>query len=206
MNKKILNATLVAAIILVIILVIVKTNRFKDTIKYNGINYILLEYNFDIFTYNYNGNIYYEEDTIHPVFHKEYDVVYFNGDLFIKSNQIKKATKYYQQDKNYDWYIVFDNGEDEIKKSININDKELSSLYKIEEQEKKYTIVFNDIEMFADLLKVSKDGLVQGVTTLAKVKGNWYYKTEIMTDNDREYVLNIPKTLNEKIISIGADL
>ena len=60
--------------------------------------------------------------------------------------------------------------------------------------------------MFADILKVSKDGLVQGVTTLAKVKGNWYYKTEVMTDDDREYVLDIPKTLNEKIIRIGADL
>lgn len=206
MNKKILKIVLVATIIFVVIFINIKNNKFKDTVKYNGNSYILLEYNTDIFTYNYNGNIYYEEDTIHPVSHKEYNVVYFNGDLFIKNDQVKKATKYYQQDKNYDWYIVFDNGENEIKKSINISDKELSSLYKIEEQEKKYTIVFDDIEMFADILKVSKDGLVQGVTTLAKVKGNWYYKTEIMTDNDREYVLDIPKTLNEKIISIDINL
>lgn len=56
--------------------------------------------------------------------------------------------------------------------------------------------------MFADILKISKDGLVQGIVTLAQVDGKWYYKTEIMTDDDREYVIKIKESLNEKINKI----
>lgn len=53
--------------------------------------------------------------------------------------------------------------------------------------------------MFADIMKVSKDGLVQGITTLARVDGDWYYKTEKMTEDDKEYVVGIGDTLNKKI-------
>ena len=80
-----------------------------------------------------------------------------------------------------------------------ISANELDFLYNIENIDKKDTIVFDDIENFADILKVSKDGLVQGVTLLALVNGNWYYKTEIMTDDDREYVVKIVDSLNKKI-------
>ena len=39
--------------------------------------------------------------------------------------------------------------------------------------------------MFCDIVKISKDGLVQGLIVLAKVDDNWYYKTEVMTDDDQ---------------------
>ena len=60
----------------------------------------------------------------------------------------------------------------------------------------------DDIELFADILKVSKDGFVQGITTLALVEDNWYYKTEVMTEDDREYVIPIDERLNKKISSL----
>ena len=153
----------------------------------------------DIFTYNHNSNNYYEEDIIHPVIHIKWDTIYFNGDLFILDKQVKKATKYYADDKNYDWYIVFDNEDSEVKKSISISKNELSYLYNMEEIERKNTITFDEIDKFADILKVSKDGLVQAIVTLAQVDDHWYYKTEIMTDDDREYVVKIIDSLNTKI-------
>ena len=72
-------------------------------------------------------------------------------------------------------------------------------LYNIENEERNDTITFSEIEKFASILKISKDSLVQGIITLVQVKEYWYYKTEIMTDDDREYVIKLPKSLNDKI-------
>jgi hypothetical protein len=113
--------------------------------------------------------------------------------------QVNEATKYYSNDDNYEWFIVFDIEDNELKKGISINEKELDSLYNLDNEKRGKTIVFDDIEMFADVLKVSKDGFVQGVTTIAMVDGNWYYKTEVMTDDDREYVIKLSDSLSEKI-------
>ena len=85
MNKnliKILISVLCIAIIVLIFVVMIKRNKNIDTILYEGKTYVLLEYNMDIFTYNHNSNKYYEEDIVHLIYHKKWDVVYFNGDLF----------------------------------------------------------------------------------------------------------------------------
>ena len=60
--------------------------------------------------------------------------------------------------------------------------------------------------MFCDIVKISKDGLVQGLIVLAKVDDNWYYKTEVMTDDDREYVIKLSKLLSEKINDLIVNL
>ena len=112
---------------------------------------------------------------------------------------MKKAIKYYTNDDNYDWYIAFDDGDNIYKKSISIDKEDLFYLYNIEDNKDKLTITFDDIDMFADILKISKDGLTQGIVTLALVEGNWYYKTETMTDDDREYVVKMSDSLNKKI-------
>lgn len=203
MSKTILKISIIIISFIVILVFCGLINKKSniDTIKYDGKTYVLLEYNMDIFTYNHNNsnNMYYEEDVIHLVPHKKWNVVYFNGDLFILDKQVKKATKYYTDDYNYNWYIVFDDGDKVYKKNISLNKEELVYLYNIEDNKDKLTITFNDIDMFADILKISKDELTQGVVTLAQVDGNWYYKTEIMIDDDKEYVVKMSDSLNKKI-------
>ena len=210
MSKNLIKIFLVIVVLAVGILaliVTIKIDKSIDTIKYNGKTYVLLEYNMDIFTYNHNNsdNKYYEEDVIHPIVHKKWDIIYFNGDLFILNSQIKNATKYYNYDDNYNWYIVFEDNDLDINKNISISRDELVYLYDIEDIKDKITITFNDIDMFADILKITKDGIVQGIVTLAQVDGDWYYKTEIMTDDDREYVIRIKESLNEKINKLVAE-
>jgi len=198
MKKKVVGFVIVIILLVFTTFIFIRKDdkKFVDSVVYNGNTYILLEYNSDIFTYNFNSNNYYEEDIIHPVSHDKWDVVYFNGDLFVLDKQNKKAIDYYADDKNYNWYIVFD---DDIEKTISITLSELDYLYDIEDFEKKETIVFDDIEMFASILKVSDDELVQGIITLARVNNKWYYKTEVMTDDDREYVVEVIESLNDKI-------
>lgn len=201
MNKKLIKILIIfiAAIIILLFTFIKNNNKFIDTVRYDKKNYVLLEYNRDVFTYYHNSNTYYEEDVIHPVKNNKWDIVYFNGDLFVFDKEVKKAIQYYKDDKNYEWYVVFDNEDIEIKKAISISKEEITYLYNLNECEKSKTIVFDDIGEFASILKLSKDGLVQAIITLAQVDGIWYYKTETMTDDDREYVIKITDSLNKKI-------
>lgn len=199
MNSKRIWIIIVVIVGVLLFVMCLYNNRNLDTIEFNNRTYVLLEYNADIFTYNYNRNSYLAEDEIHHISSNKWDTVYFNGDLFILKNQVRKATKYYKDDNNYNWFIVFDGEDNQIRKSVSINKEELKHLYDIEDYYDNITITFDDIECFSDILKVSKDGLVQGVVTLARVDGIWYYKSEVMTDDDREKVIKVFDSLNDKI-------
>lgn len=203
MKKQLFKVLVILAfIILFIVFFLIKNNnQFRDTITYKGKTYVLLEYNADIFAYHFNSNNYYEEDIIHPVFHNKWDIIYFNGDLYILDSQIKKATEYYSNDKNYKWFVVFDD-EYEKKIPISINKEELEYLYKLETIEKKQTMTFDDIKQFSNIAKKSEDGLVKALIDLVHYEDSWYWKSEIMTNDDKEYIIKIPDSLSNKIFSL----
>jgi len=191
-------------LILFVVLVCLKnnSNEFEDTVSYDGKTYVLLEYNMDIFTYNFNSNVYYEEDIIHPVSHSKWDFVYFNGDLFVLDSQVDEVTKYYADDDNYDWFIVFEKDDSLVRVPISIDDMELKYLYNMENVERSKTIVFDDIKQFVDITKESKDGFVQALINLVYYEDSWYWKTEVMTDNDEEYVIDLPESLCNKVFDL----
>ena len=200
MNKKVKYILLFFIVLFIILIgIFIADNKYVDTVKYKGNTYALLEYDSDNFTYYHNSDDFYEEDIVYPVSHNKWNVVYFNDDLFVLDKEVKVAKKYYSNDNNYNWFIVFDSDDSDVKKSISLTKNELKNLYNIERSKKKIDITFDEINKFGDLLKVSKDGLVQGIVTLAQVDGNWYYKTEVMTDDDKEIVIELEKTLNDKI-------
>ena len=202
--KKIFNKNVIVLLLsfVMIICLILKQESFKDTISYKGKTYVNLEYNMDIFTYGFNSNEYYEEDIIHPIKHKKWDAVYFDGDLYILDKQVKEAKKYYKDDNNYEWFIVFDINDEEVKKSISISKEELKYLYDIENKSRKETMKFDDIKEFASIMKISKDNAVYALISLANYKDSWYYKTEVMNDNDEEYIIDLPESLNKKILDL----
>ena len=194
----------VVVILFILIIVILSFLFIKDdneTIKYKNKTYKLLEYSSDIFTYNFNNteNQYLEVDAIHPIKQDKFDIVYFNGDLFVLDKQVDSAIKYYSNDDNYNWYVDFGIDDEIIRKDILLSKEDIKYLYKLEDAKKSKTIVFDDINMFCDIVKISKDGIVQGLIVLAKVDDNWYYKTEVMTDDDQEYVIKLSNSLSEKI-------
>lgn len=197
-NKNIL-IILILTIFISVVLTIFKDKEELDTITYKNNTYVLLEYNMDIFNYDLNKNNYYEEDIIHPIPNKKWNVVYFNGDLFILDKQVKEATKYYQDDNNYEWYFIVDEEETEKEFSIPINNKELKYIYDMDNMKKITSLTFNDIEKMGTLKKVSKDGFISAIICLANYNDSWYYRTEIMNEKDEEYIIVLPETLNKKI-------
>ena len=61
------------------------------------------------------------------------------------------------------------------------------------------TMTFDDIKKFVDIVKVSKDGFMEAIINTVNYKDSWYWKTEIMTDNDEEYIIPLTDSLNNKI-------
>ncbi|MBQ9072742.1 MAG: hypothetical protein IJY25_06255 [Bacilli bacterium] len=212
-NRSVIIILIVFILILVgcIMLVVAKkeSKNLSDTVSYKGKTYVNLEYNTDIFTYGFNSNDYYEEDMIHHITHDKWDIVYFNGDLFVLDKQVDEAIKYYSNDNNYEWFIIFDKDESEIKVPIYISKEELKYLYNMENMEKNETMKFEEIKQFASITKISKDKLVYSIISLAYYKDSWYWKTEIIDDNQEdnyEYVIILPDTLNKKIFDLARDI
>jgi len=207
-NKKsfiLLITFILIALISVVIGLCIKKEKFRDVVYYKGKPYVNLEYNMDIFTYGFNGNDYYEEDIIHPINNEKWDAVYFNGDLFIIEDQVEEAKEYYANDKNYEWFIVFDKDDTELSVPITITKKELKYLYSMDDMDRNETMTFEDIKQFASITKISKDKLVYSIISLAHYKDSWYWKTEIMDDNQEdnyEYIIKLPESLNKKIFEL----
>ena len=141
MKKKVV-VILFIVIIVILSFIFIKDNT--DTIKYKNKTYKLLKYSSDIFTYNFNNteNQYLEVDAIHLIKHDKFDIVYFNGDLFVLDKQVNSTIKYYSNDDNYNWYVDFGIDDEIIRKDILLSKEDIKYLYKLEDAKKNKTIIF----------------------------------------------------------------
>ena len=207
MKKSILKTFIIIAAVFILCCIAVvitkKGGQHRDIVRYEGKTYELLEYNMDIFTYFYNSNEYLEVDEVHPVSSESFDAVYFDGDIFIDEKQVGKAKKYYADDKNYSWFVAFDKNDSVVKMPLHITSDELEYLYNMENAQKREAFTFDDIEMFSSIVKESRDGFIFALTTLARCSDKWYWKTEIMNDNNEEYMVPLPETLNRKLSELS---
>ena len=208
MNEKLLKTIIFTlAVIMIFLTVLLTFKKFipspSDTISYNGKTYVYLEYNMDIFCYDFNGNGgYFEVDEICPVEHDKWDAVYFNGDLFVVKDQVKEAIAYYADDNNYKWSFILDIDDSEVEIPISINKEELKYLYNMEDMKREETMLFSEIQKFGTIKKTSHDNFISAIICLAYYKDSWYWRTEtidISQAGDPEYVIPLPKSLNNKI-------
>ena len=202
-NKNCILKLLILFIVIFIFCFLIKGNfNDVDSYEYRGNNYILLEYNTDIFTYNFISDDYYEVDEIYPISHKKWDMIYIEGDLFILDSQVDKATKYYADDKNYNWIFTIDVGDNVEEYSISLSDDEIEYLYNMDNIRREHSLLFDDIEKMGSIKKVSKDNTISALITLGYSNNIWYWRTEVIDvskENDPEYVIALPKSLNNKI-------
>jgi len=194
-----------------IVLIMTRKRDFRDTVTHNEKTYVYLETNMDIFNYDFNNinNNYYEVDIIHKIPHDKWDMIYFNGDLFVYEKEVKKAIEYYKDDVNYDWSVIIEKDEIENEFPISVSAKELKYLYNMDNVKKEETMLFDEIEKFGTLKKTSKDKTISASICLAYFNNSWYYRTEIIDinkENDAEYVIKLPDSLNKKINGLEGDL
>ena len=178
-----------------------------DTITYEGSTYVLLEYKQDIFYYDRNESTYLEEEIIHKLSHEKWDVVYYEGDLFVRDNMVEEANEYYEDDANYTWSIEVDSVdmEEVTTYPLTISAEDLAYIYNLENAEKEVTLSFDDIEIFGTLKKTSADGFIYGSISLAFYEDAWYWRSEIIDENTEgwpEYIYKLPDTLNTQIATL----
>lgn len=182
-------------------------NITPDSLTFQGNTYVLLEYNQDIFYYDRNADTYLEEEMIHELPHEKWDFIYYEGDLFVLDSMAEEANAYYKDDMNYTWSIEVDSEDmEEVSKyPLSISTEDLAAIYNFENEEKKDTLSFEDIEIFGTLKKTSLDGFIYGSTSLAFYEGVWYWRSEIIDESAEgwpEYVYKLPDTLNKQIASL----
>lgn len=208
-NKIKIFIIIISILIFSVILIINRKSAFNDTITYNGKTYVYLETNMDVFNYEFNSNNYYEIEMIHEIPHDKWDMIYFDGDLFVYEKQVKKAIEYYKDDNNYEWSVIVEEDEIENEFPILVSETELKYLYNIDNKNKEETMLFEEIEKFGTLKKTSKDKTIYAIICLAYFKDFWYYRTgtiDITKENDPEYVIKLPESLNKKIKDLEGEL
>lgn len=182
-------------------IIVIKKHNNIDTIKYKGETYYLLEYKSDVFMYDLSKSIDYTEDEIKPIKNGKYKLYYFNGDIFCDKKDLRKLTNYYQNDNNYNWYMIVDSEDEEIKIPLDMNDNYLDYFNKIETKPKKVFAYFEELEEMGSIIKVSKDSFVTGTTSIAKYQDKWYWRTEIINEDKEidgsypEYLIELPEGL-----------
>ncbi len=208
MKKTVVIASVAIFLVLVMAWIIFTDKPAEGNIKYEGEVYEPIDFNADIFYYCYNGDEYFEEDIKYPITGADWKMVYDSGDLFCIRDWADEANEYYADDENYDWFVTITDENDEQEKTypLDISAEELSYLYGVEDMEKEKSLFFDEIEAFGTLQKVSKDGMVQGITELAYSEGRWYWRSEIIDESREkdgtwpEYVQELPETLRGKLM------
>jgi len=168
-----------------------------DELRYGGETYRYLQFPGDIFYYDLRGSIEYEEDTVLPIPHDRWDLVYRDGDLFVRASQWEAAVADYGDDANYTWSVRIEDPETEEVHSapITVSAEDLSYVYDMESKKGETTLLFEDIRLFGSLVKTHKDGLIAATTGLAYHEGIWYWRSETIDDSVEgwpEYVVRLP--------------
>lgn len=195
-----------AFVLMILVIILVVTMPQNDTVKYKGGQYTLLQYPIDIFYYDLAEGVEgYEEDETVLLKGSNWPMVYNSGDVFCHEDDVDDANAYYNNHENYDWYVVIDAEDAEKTYSLEISMEDFEYIYQMKDIDKETAIFFEDIETMGSLIKVSKDGFIEGRTGLAQYEGNWYWRTEIIDESREkdgtwpEYVIPLPDTVNAEI-------
>ena len=146
----------------------------------------------------------YEEDTVLPIPHECWDLVYRDGDLYVLESQWQAAVADYADDANYTWSVRIEDPETEETYSIpvTVTADDLSDIYTMEDRKGDTTLLFDDIELFGTLVKTHQDGLIAASTGLACRDGSWYWRSETIDDTVEgwpEYVVQLPNSITAQL-------
>lgn len=179
-----------------------------ETICYQDRTYNHLKFNEDIFFYEIYPEIEYEENTVKPITNEKWDIVYYNGDLFILDSMTEAAQAYYSDDKNFSWRVVIDfpDLDNALTSPISVSAEDAEYIYSFKEAEKNTTISFDNIEIFGAIERISNDNLICASTCIAFSGDDWYWRSEIIDyrqENTPEYVFKLPQSINEQIKNLN---
>ena len=182
----------------------VEDEAWSDTLNHQGKTYRYLQFPGDIFNYDLRESVNYEEDTVLPIPHETWDLVYREGDLFVLESQWDAAVADYADDENYTWSIWVETpGKDDgTVVPITLTEEDRAYIYTMEDKKGDTTLSFEDIELFGMLTKTHKDGLIAASTSLANRDGIWYWRSETIDETAEgwpEFVVALPESITDQL-------
>lgn len=200
---------IISFLLLIIVVAAVVTTPDTDVVKYEGEKYSILGYPADIFMYDLaQGADNYEEDETVPLDGSQWRMVYNNCDVYCHTDDFDDANAYYNNHENYVWYVTIEDGDKEFTYPLEISMEDFEYIYRMEDMDKETAIFFDEIETQGSLIKISKDGFIEGRTGLAEYQGQWYWRTETIDENRErngewpEYMIPLPETVTDQIINM----
>lgn len=208
-DKSSLALVLTAIILLIMVLMMRSSFADPDTVKYEGEKYSILGYPADIFMYDLaQGADNYEEDETVPLDGSQWRMVYNNCDVYCHTDDFDDANSYYNKHENYVWYVTIEDGDKEFTYPLEISMEDFEYIYRMEDMDRETSIFFDEIETQGSIIKISKDGFIEGRTGLAEYQGQWYWRTETIDENRErdgewpEYMIPLPETVSDQIINM----
>ena len=200
---------IISFLLLIIVVAAVVTTPDTDVVKYEGEKYSILGYPADIFMYDLaQGADNYEEDETVPLDGSQWRMVYNNCDVYCHTDDFDDANAYYNNHENYVWYVTIEDGDKEFTYPLEISMEDFEYIYRMEDMDRETSIFFDEIETQGSLIKISKDGFIEGRTGLAEYQGQWYWRTETIDENRErngewpEYMIPLPETVSDQIINM----
>ena len=194
--------------LLIIVVAAVVTTPDPDTVKHEGEKYSFLGYPADIFMYDLAEGVECEEDETVPLDGSQWRMVYNNCDVYCHTDDFDDANAYYNNHENYVWYVTIEDGDKEFTYPLEISMEDFEYIYRMEDMDRETSIFFDEIETQGSLIKISKDGFIEGRTGLAEYQGQWYWRTETIDENRErdgewpEYMIPLPETVSDQIINM----
>ena len=106
------------------------------------------------------------------------------------------------------WNVIIETDDTENRYPIEISMEDSEYIYNMENMDKETAIFFEEIKTQGSLIKVSKDGFIEGRIGLAEYNGNWYWRTETIDESRErdydwpEYIIPLPDALSGDINEI----
>lgn len=179
-----------------------------EAITYENEKYVLLEYNQDILYYEFRNmnEQYFEVEEISPIEESKWDMIWVEGDLYVKEADAKAAQEYYSDESNYEWYVTVEDEAGDKTYPVVLSDDDISYLYAMESLEKEISFYYEEIEAFGTLGKRSKDQMIDARTSMVRCQGTWYWNTETIDESKEkdgeypEFVQELPEALTKQIL------
>ena len=176
---------------------------YREQVSQAPKGYVYLQAPTGMFAYSLQQTVEATDKEAVTIPHEKWDLKYYKGDVFVAEAQAAEASAHYGDDQNYDWFLYVDvpGQVDNIMAPLALTEEEVAAVYALG-SEWEQTLFFDDVEVFASLVKNSKDGLLYASTSLAYFENTWYWRSEIINDTVEgwpEYVVPLPESLLVRI-------
>ncbi|MBQ7090712.1 MAG: hypothetical protein IJN82_06305 [Clostridia bacterium] len=174
-----------------------------ETVEYKGKTYCAMVLPEDIFFYQSAAPMD-EVGEVLPFPHEKWELVSFMDELYVEESQAEEAAAYYADRDHYEWTVLIDDvfGDQEKRFAVTVSEDTEEAINQLPDLKQEKTMLFEEMEVSASLIKTDQAKLYSGSISLAKVEGAWYWRSEVIdaeAEGSPEYIQPLPQELAAQI-------